>query len=112
METEEWKVIKGFPRYAVSSEGRVLNMQRDAMLRIGTTGRGFRRVTLTNAHDKGPFSMHRLVAEYFLDDFDENYEVEHVNGDKNDNRASNLKMGVLRVRQPSIIRTREELVAA
>lgn len=96
---EQFKVIKGFEHYAVSSDGRVLNMKYDRFLKIGTFGRCWRRVTLTRPDGvRVHFTLHRLVAEYFLEDYDENYKVEHLNDDPNDNRAANLKMADVCVR--------------
>jgi hypothetical protein len=37
-------------------------------------------------------SVHRLVAMAFLDDWDESLTVDHIDGDKSNNAASNLRM--------------------
>ena len=38
------------------------------------------------------FSVHRLVAEYFLDDWDIELEVNHIDGNRYNNAAENLEM--------------------
>lgn len=37
--------------------------------------------------------VHRFIAQVFFPDFDEELTVTHLNGDKQDNRVSNLKLG-------------------
>ena len=37
-------------------------------------------------------TVHRLLAEAFLDDFDPNLQVDHIDGDKSNNDLSNLRM--------------------
>lgn len=34
--------------------------------------------------------VHRLVAEYFIENFSAEKEVHHINGNRADNRAENL----------------------
>lgn len=38
------------------------------------------------------FSVHRLVAEYFLNDWDPELEVNHIDGNRYNNAAENLEM--------------------
>ena len=36
--------------------------------------------------------VHRLVAEYFIENFSAEKEVHHINGNKTDNRIENLQL--------------------
>lgn len=38
------------------------------------------------------YRKHRVIAQQFLDDFDENLVVDHISRDINDNRIENLRM--------------------
>lgn len=90
---ERWKVIEGFSKYMVSTEGRVRNSVSNHLMVGSTAGRKYRAVLLRP--DSGGKAMtryvHRLVAEAFIPNPDGLAEVDHVNADRFDNRACNLQ---------------------
>jgi uncharacterized protein YjiK len=98
MEDEEWREIRDFPLYSVSSRGRVKSLKRnkEAQLKV---------VAVLNKY-KHPTSFHVLlyknnaicanndrflVAEAFLPNPHGYKFVTHINGDKGDNCVSNLQ---------------------
>lgn len=91
---EEWRHCPcPYTRYIVSNYGRVKRM-RGKILSPATTRFGYLQVCLYH-HGKQKFwSVHRLVALAFCDGYDENngvVYVDHLNGNRQDNRACNLE---------------------
>lgn len=82
--------IKKYPGYFVSNEGYVIGKRGK---RIGFVNRaGYEIVTLCGDKGRRTVATHRIVAEYFVSGrSDEHNVVDHINGDKSDNRSDNLR---------------------
>lgn len=106
---EEWRPVLGYEGfYEVSDDGRVRSLDRTTVTKIGTSmsfkGRqmtatvrkqsGYHVVAL-NAHGRErQRKIHQLVCEAFHGSRPSSeYQVRHLNGNKDDNRASNLAWG-------------------
>jgi hypothetical protein len=87
----QWKQIQDYPLYEVSDTGEVRNTRSGKLLRGRKTPVGYLRVVLFNHAGKRQFSIHRLVAFAFVAPRYAAEQVNHVNGDKHDNRAENLE---------------------
>jgi len=95
---EEWREIPGWP-YQVSSRGRIMRATNGPgthagrILRDSATGSGYRVVKLHDGNGGArSMSVHRLVAFAFLGPPPTAmHTVNHRNGDKSDNRISNLE---------------------
>lgn len=95
--TEVWKVVEEFPRYEVSNLGRVRsNIGEQKLLKPYFTSKGYLVVRLAKKPtEKGKYitrdiKVHRLVAQYFCEDYAAEKEIHHKNHMRNDNRAANL----------------------
>ena len=89
--TEEWKVIKDFPRYMISSYGRVFSIKRNKILKPYNS-HGYCVVDLGERRDNRRASyVHRLVADAFISNPDNKEEVNHINSVRHDNRVENLE---------------------
>lgn len=89
---EVWKPVSGYETlYGVSNQGRVMNLNTQKPLRTRSDSKGYARVNLSKEGCKKTFRMHRLVADHFLPNPDGLLEVNHINENKQDNRAENLE---------------------
>ena len=84
----EWRKIQGHPNYSVSSDGDVRNdIARKTLVPFGSANR-YVGVRL----GKGNYRrVHRLVAEAFIPNPENKPCVNHKDGNKRNNAASNLE---------------------
>lgn len=108
MINEIWKPVKGFEGfYEVSNLGRVRSLDRVVSYeRFGKIQRkpvpgivlkaikchnGYLHANLKNGSNKRNCAIHRLVAEAFIPNPDKLPIINHINENKEDNRAKNLE---------------------
>lgn len=91
---EEWIEVFG-GRYAVSNLGRVVSFYFKDKYRIKEMvqrkSAGYLRVHLHILGRSKLVSVHRLVAMAFVPNISNLPEVNHINGDKEDNQSTNLE---------------------
>jgi len=98
---EIWKDIIGYDQYQVSNYGRIKTTANNAtrkerILKPLLTIKGYYRVALFS-HGKSKFiPIHRLVAEYFIDNPDNKATINHIDGNKRNNYADNLEWNTYR----------------
>ncbi|HEX8385807.1 MAG TPA: HNH endonuclease signature motif containing protein [Rubricoccaceae bacterium] len=101
---DEWGPIDGMPHYEVSRDGRV---RRLAYVKVCSDGRrltlparepkghvtraGYRALTIEEGGRRKTYYVHRLVAARFVPNPDGKPEVNHIDGQKTNNRADNLE---------------------
>ena len=94
METaESWKTVTNFSRYFISDLGRVMDSTNCKILKASLNSQGYLVVGLVNDDDeRKTVYVHHLVANAFLDEKDDlPLILDHINRDKRDNRAVNLR---------------------
>lgn len=85
----EWRECKGFPEYEVSSAGEVRRDGRVLKLYKNRLGYAYLCLRL-NGVRKHKF-VHCLVAEAFHGERPPRMDVDHINHQRDDNRAANLR---------------------
>ena len=88
IENEQWVPYKD-TRYMISDYGRVKNSETNKILKGKISLNGYREYTLKIESKNKTKLAHRLVWEAFK--FEEPLVINHINGDKLDNRLINLE---------------------
>ena len=95
---EIWKDIKGYEgKYQVSSLGNVKSLldkqlnKREIILKPSLNHKGYLRVYLSKDSKKSTKTIHRLVAETFIPNLESKKTVNHIDGNKINNRVDNLE---------------------
>lgn len=91
MSTEEWKYIDGFKnKYQVSNFGRVRN-SAGKIMKQQEDNKGYLRVSFCVDYFKKTKKVHRLVAESFVPNTESKPQVNHIDGNKQNNHVNNLE---------------------
>jgi hypothetical protein len=95
---EEWRPVVGYEGiYEVSNLGRVKRIrtatctQAGLILRTNPQWHGYHLVSLYLSGVQKVISVHRVVARVFHGPCSDGHEVNHIDGDKANNAASNLE---------------------
>lgn len=93
---EQWETIKDFPRYSVSNYGRVKSqIGKEEIILKPNIVKGYEFVKLYR-YDRNKFSeckllsVHRLVAQYFCENYSEKIQVHHKDKNTRNNNFKNL----------------------
>lgn len=98
---EEWRSIEGLEGYEVSNLGSVRSLDRTTTNSRGVVRRLKGRVLQLTNHPQGyltvrfygriPQLVHRIVAAAWIGDAPAKHDVNHIDGNKKNNAASNLE---------------------
>lgn len=92
METEIWKDIPGYEgHYKISNKGSVKSIKKNDILMKGAYLKGYKIISLWKNGTGRMFRVHRLVAMSFIPNPENKPCIDHVNGNRSDNRVENLR---------------------
>lgn len=89
---EIWKPVCGFEeKYYISSKGYLKNIQTDKILKMTNKYGDYFSVVLYLNEKRKSTRIHRLVAEAFIPNPDNKPQVNHIDGNKQNNCVENLE---------------------
>lgn len=101
---EKWKDIKGFEgRYQISNAGRIRSLDAKVNTYYGkrtskgkvlspySNGHGYLMISLRQSGKRRVFYVHRLVAEYFIENPNKLPNVNHKDFNRGNNSVKNLE---------------------
>ena len=89
---EIWKPVPGYEElYEVSNLGRLKSLRGNHIMALSPNSRKYLGANLSKNGKAKSIHIHRLVAEVFCERPEGKDVVDHINNNKNDNRASNLR---------------------
>ena len=89
--SEEYRLPESTPFFLVSNNGRVMVADTMVPARIADNGNGYKQVQIMRKGKRYTRYVHRLVAECFIPNPDNLPEINHKDGDKNNNSVDNLE---------------------
>lgn len=95
LEGEEWRPLVGYEHhYQVSNMGRIKSSwhMKETLVNGSFDKDGYRKITLTNEdRSQDTFRRARLVAITWVPNPGNRPEIDHINTDRTDDRAANLR---------------------
>jgi len=89
---EQWKFITGYPRYEISNNGNVRNVDTNVVYKPIKSTDGYYVIRTTCDAKRVEIRIHIEVARAFLNIKYDKYNILHKNGNKSDNRLENLEV--------------------
>lgn len=102
-ELEVWKDVIDYPNYQISNFGNVkskerhtkqrngINLRKEKLLKQQIDKKGYHYVRLYNENGWKYFKVHKLVAEAFIENTNNEPTIDHIDRNKDNNCIDNLR---------------------
>lgn len=87
---ERWINLIENENYSISNKGRIRN-STGQILNPFVNNAGYYCIGLWKNNIKKTYCIHKLVAKYFMSNYNENLDIDHINNNKLDNNITNLQ---------------------
>lgn len=87
---EIWKPLKNFPSYNGSTEGRIMNIKTQRIMKTFANSKGYVQVCLRKNNKQYTVRVAQVIAETFLGEHP-GLDVTYKNGDRSDICVDNLE---------------------
>lgn len=93
MSDEKWSIVDGHPDYRISTSGRFQSKKRGDWrdLKTSPDGGGYLQAFMNDNGQRYVRKVHKLMQDAFFEYDPERPEINHINGNKRDNRIENLE---------------------
>lgn len=91
---EMWKKINEYDGYEISNLGKIRSFKKDKnnfILKQRITKGGYLRITLYKNGMAKKYLVHRLVAQTFIPNPENKPQINHLDGNKQNNKVDNLE---------------------
>jgi len=86
------KKIKGYPNYNIDEYGNIVNSKTGRILKQGKNQKGYCHVQLSDNGYSKTISVHKLVFINYIGEVPKGYEINHIDGNKENNNFKNLEI--------------------
>ena len=83
--------VVGYPNYLIYPDGKVYNQKFKRYLSECEDGNGYLHVNLYNNNRRKLHKIHRLVGLHYIPNVENKICLDHINGNRKDNRVENLR---------------------
>lgn len=83
--------IPGFPNYLITRCGNVVNKRTKRILKNSINKDGYAKIRLSDSQKKKSYSVHRLVGMAFIKNPNNLPQINHLDGNKKNNKVTNLE---------------------
>lgn len=84
--------IIDFESYEISISGEVINTRTGRKLKVGSNQKGYKQVQISNGVKSKTISIHRVVWESYKGVIPKGMEINHIDGNKENNHVANLEV--------------------